>query len=213
MLNTKKCSVQWALLATLLACGCMKDKAPATENTSAEAARPAKQATPSIASVVLAQDCPDPPGSLGSPPEKAKAKREARAKSDSDQPFQQPCTQSSIQLAFADQGEQPGSVRVKAVRFWSAEESKSPLATLQARMPARWSGQSYGAWDEIVPADSTIQATYKLSAPDWSTVESKVGGSSYGRMYLMEVDVEVSGKVSTIRSAKFERQRPQILKT
>lgn len=169
--------------------------------------------TPSIASAKLAQDCPDPkPASAANadvPKAGAPARRSRRKGSGS---FRQPCTQSSVQIAFSKTGESGANVVLKEVRLLSADGQN--LAPLAVRMPTRWSEQGgYEAWDGMLAPNAEEKASYKLSLPDWSAVEKNLGKSSYGAMFMLEVDVDIAGTVSTIRSPQFERSRPQIIRT
>lgn len=174
-------------------------------------------ATPSIASVQLKQDCPDPKsqakGSSALAPgignKKAKRKRDSSSGS-----FQQPCSQSTLQLAFTGQQGKSSVATLKAVRLQLADGTG--LGSLATRMPTIWileEESRYVVWDGTIEPGVDHKASYKLSVPDWGAIETTLGGSSYGRMYTVEVDVEIDGKVTTLTSPQFERGRPQIMKT
>jgi hypothetical protein len=122
-----------------------------------------------------------------------------------------PCTQSTVQLAFRGQGAEPAKVSIKAVRLLS--ESGDVLTTLQARLPSTWANNEYNPWDEILPANGDLDAGYKLSIPDWNAVSAKTKQPTEGKIYMVEIDVEVAGQASTVRSAKFERARPMQIRT
>jgi hypothetical protein len=183
------------------------------------AASPAsKMAAPSIASVRLVQDCPDKElASVTAPaPELAKAEKSNRAakskrKADSAGGFMQPCTQSTVQLAFTGQGSASATVALKEVRLASADGKA--LGTLSPRKPTIWKEGGYDAWDGALPAEVDSKVSYKLSLPDWQAVEAAIGGTSFGPMYILEIDVDVGGTVTTIRSPEFERGRAEIVKT
>ena len=174
----------------------------------------ANAVTPSIASARLVQDCPDPKPAAAirsdepAPARGARAKRSRRQGGGS---FKQPCTQSSVQLAFSKSGETRLKVELKEIRLLSADDKM--LGTLSARMPTHWQEGTYVAWDGMLMPNAENKASYKLSLPDWSAVESASGKSSYETMYILEVDVDVAGTITTVRSPQFERSRPQIIRT
>lgn len=176
------------------------------------AAAPAVVAVASIASVQLAQDCPDAKvdsksdTSSSEPPAKMKAKR---AKGSG--PLVQPCTQSNVQIAFTGKGAASTTVAIGAVRLMSADGTE--LATLAVRMPSLWKESGYQAWDGVLDADADQKASYKLSVPTWSEIDRKLGGNSFGHMYTLEVEVDIGGTVSTITSPQFERAQPLMIKT
>lgn len=183
--------------------------APVAASDASAVAAP-KLALPSIASVQLIQDCPDPKM------ERVKADRAdepmvKRKRKAGSGPMHQPCTQSTVQLAFTGQGPKSATVKLKEVRLLTAEGK--PLGTLASRMPSIWKDSGYEAWDGVLAPDSDHKASYKLSLPDWSAVETTLGVSSFGAMYTLEVDVDIEGTVTTIKSPQFERGRPQIIKT
>ncbi len=125
--------------------------------------------------------------------------------------LEQPCTQSTLQLAFADQGKIEGKVEVNAVRM--LDPSGKEVATIEAREPAAWAGSSYEAWNETLKPGQSVNTSYKLSVPDWSKVEKAIGKSSYGFMFILEVDVSVGGELQTVRSAQFPREEPHVIVT
>lgn len=182
-------------------------------------------ATPTISSVKLVQDCPDAKANSmtqpkpsapktfapSMPPEKKKREAKSKRKGDSAGGFRQPCTQSTVQLAFAGQTGASAMVSVKEVRLLSAEGKA--LGTMTPRAPSIWKETGYEAWDGVLSPGADHKASYKLSLPDWSAVETTLGGSSYGKMYKVEVDVDIDGTVTTLTSPQVERARPQIVKT
>ena len=170
-------------------------------------------ATPSIASVQLIQDCPDHKSQAKANSALAPStggKKEKR-KHDSAGSFQQPCSQSTLQLAFTGQQGESSVATLRAVRLQLAEGKA--LGALATRMPTIWNTSGYEAWDGTIQPGADYKASYKLSVPDWSAVERTLGGSSYGQMYIVEVDVEIDGKSTTLTSPQFERGRPLMNKT
>jgi hypothetical protein len=179
-------------------------------------------ATPTISSVKLVQDCPDakansmtkpsaPKTFAPSMPDAKKKRSKSKRKGDSAGGFRQPCTQSTVQLAFAGQTGASATVSVKEVRLLSTEGKA--LGTMTPRAPSIWKETGYEAWDGVLSPGADHKASYKLSLPDWSAVETALGGSSYGKMYQVEVDVEIDGTLTTLTSPQVERARPQIVKT
>ncbi|MCP4447974.1 MAG: hypothetical protein GY811_21955 [Myxococcales bacterium] len=117
-----------------------------------------------------------------------------------------------MQLAFSKTGKTGAKVELKEVRLLSADGQT--LAPLAVRLPTRWAPEGgYEAWDGMLAPNAEEKASYKLSLPDWSAVEKSLGESSYGAMFILEVDVDIAGTVTTIRSPQFERSRPQIIRT
>ncbi len=168
---------------------------------------PTSSVTTSIASVVLVEDCPEPKNQADS----AKKDKVKRKRSASSGPLVQPCTQSTVQLAFAGEVTAPTKVEIKAVRLVST--AGKALGILETRLPSLWQENGYAAWDGILPKGPEAKVSYKLSVPNWSELETALGGSSFGVMYTLEIDVEVAGKPSTLTSPQFERGRRQIIKT
>ncbi len=183
-------------------------------------------ATPTISSVRLVQDCPDAKAQASSTteaksnstliaapsmPASKKKRVRSKRKGDSTGGFRQPCTQSTVQLAFAGQTGSSATVLLKEVRLRSADGKA--LGTLTPRAPSIWKETGYEAWDGVLTPGADHKASYKLSIPDWSAVETTLGGSSFGKMYTVEIDVDIDGKVTTLTSPQVERARPQIVKT
>jgi hypothetical protein len=200
---------------------------PAETATATAIAAAATSATPTIASVSLVQDCPDakaearsmadpklnaPKTLAPSMPAPKKKQSKSKRKGDSAGGFVQPCSQSTVQLAFAGQAGASAMVSLKEVRLKSADGKA--LGTLAPRAPSIWTEASgYQAWDGVLTPGADHKTSYKLGLPDWSAVETTLGGSSYGKMYTVEIDVEIDGTVTTLTSPQVERARPQIVKT
>lgn len=186
---------------------------PAPEATPAVAttfdAAPTKAAegaaVASIASVQLVEDCPDAK-SKSAPTSAKRERRDSFAAG-----LVQPCSQSSLQLAFVGQGTQTAKVEIREVRLLTAEGVKQ--AVLSAREPNLWRDSGYVAWDGVLPAQADTKVSYKLSVPDFAELEAKLGGSSFGRMFVLELDLAIGGKETTLRSPEFERGRKEIIRT
>lgn len=211
-----------ACFALVLTTGCASTESNG-KNADAVAAKV------SVSSVQMIQDCPaqdDPmPGDSGKsasataapaamkPPaldQERAAPGEAMV-GDSMEPFHQPCTQSTMQLAIKSEGATSASFAIAAVRIFADDKQ---VATIDARAPSAWVDSGYRPWDERLDAHAEIKASYKLSVPDWYEVEKKLGGnSSIGKMFVLEVDVMVDGRRQTIRSSAFPREEPHVVVT
>ena len=64
-----------------------------------------------------------------------------------------------------------------------------------------------------MPKGESIMASYRLAMPDWSAVDKAIGGSSYDHAFVLEVDVEIDGVATTVRSPQFNRERPHVIAT
>lgn len=132
-----------------------------------------------------------------------------QAKGDGD--FDQ-CTQSRVQLSLANSGKTVGTIKIVAARLFQPGKS-AVLGTMQTRKPANWSTPgAYVGWDETVPAGEAVKASYKLSQPDWSKINAKLG-NTYGQMFELELDIEIDGVKQTVRSPEFSREEPHVVVT
>jgi hypothetical protein len=184
-------------------------------------------ATIVIASVTMVEDCPDreapaAPAPASSPvpgapmPEAAKQAPADEAMgdvADGDSQYD-PCSQSTMQLALSGHpGPGAATVKIESVRLVRAD-TNAELAPLKARKPLSWNEAGmYEAWDERLPPDKALKASYKLSVPNWADVEAKLGAGSVGRMFVLQVEVSVDGRRQTIVSPEFAREEPEILVT
>lgn len=185
---------------------------PIVAPTAVSDATPAPTPAPavaSIASVQLVQDCPDPKQEA-TKSDKADSKMKGKRAKGSG-PLVQPCTQSNVQIAFTGKGAVGATVKIGAVRLMAADGKE--LATLSVRMPKLWNDSGYQDWDGVLAPDSDHKASYKLSVPDWSAVETALGVSSYEQMYTLEVEVDIGGVATKIISPQFERAQPMMIKT
>ena len=224
-----------AVLLSVLVASCSSEESKPNVNSLVTAPSPttvpaldaatAKMAVASIASVQMAKDCPDPKtspsaelksmdepepvmkGASSSKPVGSTSARLAKGAS----PFGQPCAQSTVQIAFTGKGTASAAVKIGAVRLKSAEGKE--LATLAARQPSLWKETGYESWDGVLGADSDHKASYKLSVPEWSELERTLGRGSYGQMFLLEIEIDIGGVVSTITSPQFERAQDLMIQT
>lgn len=194
-----------------------------------------------IASVQMIQDCPGesdggrppPPPSAAAPaksaleptPMKSMAKpmRQAPAADMEMAPgataegydgpgLRQPCTQSTMQVAFTGQGPNEAKVKISTVRMLDPDSGKE-VATLTPREPAAWDGNAYQAWDEVIAPGKDVKSSYKLSVPDWSAVDSAIGTGSFGHMFILEVELTVGDEAQKVRSMPFPREEPHVIVT
>lgn len=171
-----------------------------------------------IASVALVQDCPDPPPpSAAAAPVHQSISAGARAKPGPGGPgdtWQQPCTQSSMQLTLSHDAREAQRVVIKAARL-TAAATGALLAPIPTRGPTRWDDAgTYSPWDETLPAKTELKASYKLGEPDWSAVTKALGNDdTYAPRYVLEVDIELAGRITTLRSPEFQREFPHVVVT
>ncbi len=126
----------------------------------------------------------------------------------------QPCTQSTVQIAFSGQGDTTETVKIQAVRLLMPDGSKT-LATLDARGATIWTKDGkYVPWDGTIGPHQEVKASYKLSVPDWNTVDEAIGPKgSMGHMFLLELDIDVGTQRQTVRSPQFPREEPHVIVT
>ena len=191
---------------------------------------PTPMARASISSVQMIEDCPDQPVTNRLPPpagaapaapapgvampsSKMRRAPGALGPGGDSTGFRQPCTQSTMQLAFTGQGPSEARVVIEQVRLVDPSSGKT-VGRAEARKPAAWIDSSYHAWDEMIPEGKDIKSSYELSDPDWSAVEAAIGGSSsYDHMFVLEVVVKVGDEQQTVHSAPFPRERPHVIVT
>jgi hypothetical protein len=202
-------------LTALTAASCQKESKPidpATQPTTPiEKPVIVNPAVVTIASVTMLEDCPD------ADPVEAKEARAVTepegemAEGKRDERYAEPCAQSTMQLAITGQGESSSKLKIVALRLVGPDGKT--LDTLEARSPTIWKDNAYVPWDQMVLPKTDVKASYKVSIGNWSKVEKALGGSSYGRMYVVEADVEIAGVRGTIRSSKATREPVEMIET
>ena len=80
------------------------------------------------------------------------------------------------------------TLQIKKVEL--LDPSGKVLGTLAARKPTRWGNDAYVEWNEQVPANHPLKASYSLSAPDWDTL----GGRDPSVTYKVRVTFAVGDK-------------------
>lgn len=160
----------------------------------------------SIASVVILEDCPDTDGHSAAVEEMADQDRE-----DSADYLGMPCSQSSMQIAVTGQGETSSKLKIAAIRLLGPKGQN--LGTLVPRAPTIWKAEAYSAWDEMIMPKTDVKASYKLSVPNWTAVQSKLGGSTFGPLYRLEADIMIGDVTKTVRSAEIVREQVEMVDT
>ena len=144
--------------------------------------------TAALSSVTLADDCQ--PAQPGKPAESDRACEPGFAGCPSY------CRQSSMQLQFGSTAIGDAKIEIRAVRLIDPATNKV-IQTLSHREPKRWLTDHYAVWSEVLPANSTVKATYKLSGAS-QAIGNYSGRLSGGTQYRVEVDVAVDGEVRTL---------------
>lgn len=202
---------------------------------------PARKTSVSIASVQMIQNCPDPPkpaepakptppaasdtpaAAEPMPPEPptpgamdesmaAKVAPGAAMRGGGGGSFQQPCTQSTMQLALKTDGLAPADVEIAKVRLLHPDTAEA-LADIDARAPMIWTKGTYTPWGQKLAPGPEAKVSYKLSVPNWVLVERKLGKGSYGQMFVLEVSVVVAGETIVVKSPSFPREEPHVIVT
>ena len=164
----------------------------------------------SVASVQLQDDCPSaapakPASQPQSETEEAAAARMAKG-------FAPMCTQSRVQLSIESGGDEAQSFAIREVRLKKADGGEV-LGTMTSREPTLWEDSKYNPWDESVAAGAAIKVGYALGDPDWGKVGKALGGDTWGPMYIVEIDVEIGGRMQTIASPKVPRDEAENIVT
>lgn len=214
-------------LAVCLATACASHEGPEPELETPTAVAAELRAT--IASVQLAQDCPDPPAAAAQTPapasavappagdverERAAGKMSPGAAMPGGGGWTPPCTQSGVQLTLSHDGEDALPFEIKAMRLTAAGQG-GVLATVPFRGPSKWTDAGrYDPWDQRLAPGTELKASYKLGEPDWSMVAKTLGNDdTYGKQFVLEVDVVFAGRSITLRSPEFEREHPHVIVT
>lgn len=165
------------LLAALTGCWSASQPTPTT-NTDVKV---------DLASVSLADDCPDaaaadiPAPSQGSCAGPGMCPDMGRRR----------CEQTMLQVTV--DAKAATELHIKKVEL--LDPSGKVLGTLAARKPTQWSDNSgaYVAWNEKVPGDKPLKASYSLSAPDFGD-----NGPDPSVTYKVRVTFAVGGKDQVI---------------
>lgn len=177
-----------------------------------------------VASVQLQDDCPSPEpmeqeaakptASRGAPSRRERMGDEAEGDVAPDavaNDWGPECVQSTVQISIESEAEEAVPFAIRTVRLKKADGG-DVLSTMKPREPNVWKGSKYEQWDESIAAGSSSKVVYSLGDPDWAKVE-KVVGSSWGPLYIVELEVEIGGEVRTIVSPKVPRDEPEHIVT
>lgn len=185
---------------------------------------PASSVKVAIASVQLIEDCADPvaaPAAGAMAPSAARSMQKPTVSSqagDSAIPgatWQQPCTQSMVQLAISGELRGPGVFKIEAVRVLDAASQKV-AGPAKLRGPTEWTdGAGYAPWDERVRTKTEQKVSYKLGNPDLSRASETVGPgfTAWAGPFVLELEVSIDGARQTIRSSEFSQEPPHMVVT
>jgi hypothetical protein len=126
------------------------------------------------------------------------------------------CQRSNMQLAFkAGVGTKNAVIEVVKVALIDVSNS-SVLETLAVTSPAVWNGRLYTAWNQQVPPNGDLKASYDLASPDWSKIDgnnntgTSSGGTSsrtsYSKNFKLHVTLRIDGVDVILESANLNRQ-------
>jgi hypothetical protein len=142
---------------------------------------PSPDAELNLASVSLGDDCPD--ATTGEPVDLAPAHGSCAAPGPCN--FgQSRCEQTMLQLTVSSQT----ATKLQIKKIELLDQTGKLLGTLAARKPTQWGSDAYIAWNEQVPANQPLKASYSLSAPDWSALP---GGRDPSVTYKVRVTFAV----------------------
>ncbi|MCC6998643.1 MAG: hypothetical protein IT370_28790 [Deltaproteobacteria bacterium] len=108
------------------------------------------------------------------------------------------CQQTTMQLTLtAPDKLPPTSVEVVKIELLD-EGTKASLGELTAREPNVWrSDGQYQPWDGHILASDRLNVSYKLTAPDWTTLAGSRAAAA-GKSFLMRVTLRIGGQESAV---------------
>jgi hypothetical protein len=141
-----------------------------------------------IASALLAEDCGgSASASAGAPAESAKA-------SSADVAGDVACEQTTVVMKLTSKGQSPTKIQIKKIELLDAKHHV--IGELAAREPSTWNDSAYTPWDETLAPGGSVQASYKLGAPDWSKIGGR--GNATGKTFHLRVTLTVGDKERTV---------------
>lgn len=178
-------------LSLLVLAGCWTSSQPSTPLT------PDGQVTVELAAVTLGDDCNDTE-SIAPPVARDKPSPNAGAPMPADicvgcAPIRPHCDQTSMQLAL--RAATPVQIKVKKVELLDGRGAF--LATLEARTPMRWNGESYVGWTQTVDAGGTLNASYLLSSPNWDALTNG-RWSAHTKTFQLRVTLAIGSAERTV---------------
>ena len=119
------------------------------------------------------------------------------------------CQQSNVQIAF-NAGPGNGATHVEIVSVALLDSASGQIVgTLTSSKPQAWSGNGYAAWDQTIKAAGDLKASYDLTAPAWSKMDSASGSrtsSSYSKKYKLHVTLRIDGVEILLESTDLNRE-------
>lgn len=144
----------------------------------------------SLSAVSLAEDCPVA---------KSPSAGDSAGACATDTPCTSLCQQSNLQIDLASDAGGTAAVAIEITRVrMFASGGDSALGELSFRDPEHWIGSSgYAAWNATLKPASSEKASWKLSAPDWGTLDSaRLSGPQ--AVYRIEVSIKIDGEERTL---------------
>ncbi len=172
-----------------------------------------------IASVMLLDDCPEPPAAPSAAPGAASRSGEtAESRSPQKGPVRDNssrCSQSTVQIAV--RSDRPGTFRIHAIRVLDAT-SERVAGTTTLRQPSRWNdadGTYTPQWDERVVPGPALQIIYKLGPLDLSKANKRGTPTVdiFHGPFMLELDVSIDGRRRKVRSSEFGREDEHMMVT
>lgn len=180
-------------LSLLVLAGCWTSSQPS-------APTPEVQVDVELAAVTLGDDCNDAE-SIAPPVARIDKPSAAGAPMPADicvgcAPIRPHCDQTSMQLALrATPGAGAMAVKIKKVELLDSRGGF--LATLEARTPMRWNGDSYVGWTQTVDAGGKLNASYLLSAPNWDALTNG-RWSAHTKTFQLRVTLAIGSSERTV---------------
>ncbi len=173
-----------------------------------------------MASVQLQDDCPPPKRETPAASMRPRSRAEPAAQHKGQNVAapgvvrgrRRACTQSRVQLSIESDDDQAQSLAIRAVRLKKADGGQL-LGTMTTRDPTLWRGSKYEPWDETIAPGASIKVGYALGDPGWAAVATALGSETWATMYIVELDVEIDGRMQTVVSPKVPRDEPENIVT
>jgi hypothetical protein len=143
-----------------------------------------------IASIRLADDCPDVAAAISEP---AIGSMAGDCAAEGCGSFARACEQTLLQVSLRSTATDKTTVAVKKVELLDGDGN--PIGSLTARAATRWTNDgSYTKWDQVVGAGEVMAASYALTSPDWTKVP---GGRDPARKLRVRVTFTVGNGEKT----------------
>jgi len=114
------------------------------------------------------------------------------------------CRASNVQIAFnASEGSGAAKIEILKVALVSAKDG-SEVTELKPSAPQAWSTDGYKSWDQTITPKSELKASYTLSSPSWSTLDSAY--QNYSAKFRLHVTVSIDGTTVVLQSQELSRE-------